>query len=355
MKKEVLKITLIVGAAFALSSCGDDYLVEEPTGDELNIRQLGEAAQVNPEIPGAFMTGVYSTMFTTGTGGTTSQADFGQKGYDIYGDMLSGDVALTTSTYGWYRAAITQLQAPQDFTQNENYHVWRYYYRVINRSNLVIETVLGQPQPEEEAELMSIISELSDANRHIAAQAFVMRAHSYFNLTQYMINDVSASWTTPTLPIYKRAGIVGNVKATTEEVYALMEDDLTRAIPLMSDFTRPSKVEADASVAQTILGYVLASRKDRWQDVVSITNDALNTTNATLMQADSSINGILGGFNDVNSTGWMWGIDLNPSYCLVIISSFVKPDLIIYSSKMDSVVLLSNLVSCGLFFINWPI
>jgi len=101
--------------SIGFTSCGDDYLVEEPTGDELNIRQLGEAAQFNPEIPGAFMTGVYSTMFTPGTGGTTSQADLGQKGYDIYSDMISGDVALTTSTYGWYRAAITQLQAPQDF------------------------------------------------------------------------------------------------------------------------------------------------------------------------------------------------------------------------------------------------
>ncbi|GAA0755087.1 RagB/SusD family nutrient uptake outer membrane protein [Psychroflexus lacisalsi] len=331
MKKEILKITFIACAALVLTSCGDDYLVEEPTGDELNIRQLGEAAQVNPEIPGAFMTGVYSTMFTAGTGGTTSQADLGQKGYDIYSDMISGDVALTTSTYGWYRAAITQLQAPQDFTLNENYHVWRYYYRVINRANLVIETVLGEPQPEEETELMAIISELSDANRHIAAQAFVMRAHSYFNLTQFMINDVTASWTSPTLPLYLRAGIVGNPKSTTEEVYNAMEEDLSRAIPLLADFARPSKVEVDQSIAQTILGYVLASRKDRWSDVVDITDDALASTSASLMQADNSINGILGGFNDVNSTGWMWGIDINADIGLGLVSWWGQMDAFSYS------------------------
>lgn len=331
MKKEFLKIAILALAAVSITSCSEEFLVEEPTGDELNIRQLSEAGEVNPQIPGAFMTGVYSTMFTTGTGGTTSQADMGQKGYDIYSDMISGDMALTTSTYGWYRAAITQLQAPQDFTLNENYHVWRYYYRVINRANLVIETVLGEPQPEEEADLMAIISDLNDENRHIVGQAFAMRAHSYFNLTQFMINDVTASWNSPTLPIYKKAGIVGNPKSNTEEIYRLMEDDLTRSISLLDDYNRPSKVEIDQSVAQTILAYVLASRKDRWQDVVTVTNAALGRTTASLMTADQSINGIRGGFNDVNSQGWMWGIDINEDIGLGLVSWWGQIDAFSYS------------------------
>jgi hypothetical protein len=45
--------------------------------------------------------------------------DFGQKGYDIYGDMLSGDMALSISTYGWY-TTITQFQATQDYTRTIN-------------------------------------------------------------------------------------------------------------------------------------------------------------------------------------------------------------------------------------------
>jgi hypothetical protein len=344
MKKIISKMAFLALAAVSFSSCGDDFLVEEPTGDELNIRQLSEAGEVNPQIPGAFMTGVYSTMFTVGTGGTDSQADMGQKGYDIYSDMLSGDMALTSSTFGWYRAAITQLQAPQDFTFNENYHVWRYYYRVINRSNLVIETILGQPQPEEESELLSIISELSDENRHIVGQAFAMRAHSYFNLTQFMINDVTASWTSPTLPLYKVAGIVGNPKSTTEEIYNLMEEDLTRAITLLDDFNRPSKVEINVPVAQTILAYVLASRKDRWQDVATLTNNALGRTSASLktaneqdaiqLQTDGVLppsNSIYGGFNDVNADSWMWGIDLNADIALGLVSWWGQMDAFSFS------------------------
>lgn len=331
MKRTILNITKFVAIATLLVSCGEDYLVEEPTGSEVNIRQIGEAAEVNPEISGAFMTGVYATMFTTRTGGTTSHQDMGQKGYDIYGDMISGDMALTTSTYGWYRARITELQAPQDFTQQENYQVWRYYFRVINRANLVIETILQQPQPETEAELMEIVAGLTDGNRHILGQSLAMRAHSYFNLSQYMINDVTASWNSPTLPVYTVAGLAAKERSTTQEVYKLMEDDLTIAIDLLDDYNRPSKVEVDQAVAQTILAYVLASRKDRWQDVVTVSNAALGRTTATLMTADQSINGIRGGFNDVNSQGWMWGIDINEDIGIGLVSWWGQMDAFSYS------------------------
>lgn len=332
MKKTILNMMKFSFVAFLLVGCEEEFLVEEPTGSTVNIRQIGEAGEVNPEINGAFMTGVYSTMFTTGTGGTTSHTDFGQRGYDVYGDMLSGDMALTLSTYGWYRSAITEFQAAEDFTQQENYQVWRYYFRVINRSNLVIESILGQPQPETEAEITAIIDELNDNNRHIIAQAFAMRAHSYFYLTQYMVNDVTASWTSPTLPIYTKAGITGNPKSTTEEVYNLMEADLNRAIPLLIDYSRPSsKLEVNQPIAQTILAYVLASRKDRWSDVATLTSNALAGTSATLMTADSSINGIFGGFNNVGAQGWMWGVDLNADIGIGLISWWGQIDLFSYS------------------------
>lgn len=331
--RKIFKPIVFTFTAASLLSCSDDYLVEEPTGNEVNIRQINEAAEANPEINGGFITGIYSTMFTTETGGTTSQQDMGQKGYDIYGDMLSGDMALSGSAYGWYRAPITQLQSTQDFTQTENYQVWRYYYRVINRSNLVIETILGEPQPDDEAELDAIVAELEPVNRHNLGQALAMRAHSYFHLTQFMINDVTTSWTSPTLPIYKVAGLSGNPKSTTEEVYNLMEDDLTRSIELLEEYTRPTKTQVNQPIAQTILAYVLASRKDRWEDVVTLTDDALGTTTASLMTADSENddeNSIFGGFNSVNSQGWMWGVDINEDIGLGIVSWWGQVDFYSY-------------------------
>lgn len=306
--------------ALVAVSCGEDFLVEEPTGATITSNQLADAIILNPKLGEATVTGIYATMFTTGTGGTTSQQDFGQKGFDIYGDMLSSDMALSTSTYGWYRARITEMQAGTDFTQQENYQVWRYYFRIINLSNLVIESLGGSEAVPE-----------TDVNRYTLGQALAMRAHSYFYLTQYMINDVEASWNSETLPIYEVPGFIGNAKSTTKEVYDLMELDLTKAISLLDGFTRSSKTAVDKSVAQTILGYVLGSRRDRWQDVVTVTNAALASTTASPMAVSTGVDGILGGFNDVRSRGWMWGVDLNEDIGLSLVSWWGQIDLYSYS------------------------
>ncbi|MCF8715900.1 RagB/SusD family nutrient uptake outer membrane protein [Joostella atrarenae] len=320
MKRNFIKLLGVSCLALFFASCGDDFLVEEPEGSIINADQLAEGIEKNPELGEATVTGIYATMFTTGTGGTDSQQDFGQKGFDVYGDMICSDMALSTSTYGWYRSRITEYQAPLDFTQEENYQVWRYYYRIINLSNLVIESLGGNDAIPE-----------SDDNKYTLGQALAMRAHSYFYLTQYMINDVEASWTSATLPIYIEPGFVGNSKSTTKEVYELMENDLVKAIGLLEGYGRPSKTQVDESVAQVIMAYVLASRRDRWQDVVTYSNNALLNTSASPMTTDESINGILGGFNTVDSQGWMWGVDLNEDIGLSLVSWWGQIDAYSYS------------------------
>ncbi|MCK0115186.1 RagB/SusD family nutrient uptake outer membrane protein [Gelidibacter sp. F63206] len=319
MNTKIIRLAGIAFLTLMLSSCDEDYLVQEPS-QFINADQLAGAIELNPELGEATVTGIYSTMFTTGTGGTTSQQDYGQKGYDVYMDMLCSDMALTTSTYGWYRARITEYQAPLDFTQLENYQPWRYYYRVINLSNLVIESLGGADAVPE-----------SDDNKYVLGQALAMRAHSYFYLTQLFIHDVGASWTSPTLPIYTVPELVGNPKSPTQDVYALMESDLTKAISLLDGYVRPSKTQVNKPVAQVILAYVLASRRDRWNDVVTLTNEAMAGSGATLMGNNDTRDGIFGGFNDVNSNGWMWGVDLNDDIGLSLVSWWGQIDAFSYS------------------------
>lgn len=319
MKKNIKKLLFVVCSAFFVLSCSDEFLVEEPQGAVVNANQLGDAVSLNPTLGEASVTGIYATMFTTATGGTQSQQDFGQKSFDIQTDMLSGDMPLSLSSFGWWRAGTTEFQSNLDFTRLDNFRVWRYYYRIVNLSNLVIESVGGNDANPEEESIKAILG-----------QALAMRAHSYYNLTQLMINDVGASWTSATLPIYILPGLVGNAKSTTQEVYELMESDLDKAIVLLENYSRPSKAQVDKSVAQTMLAYVLASRRDRWADVATVTADALASTSATPLIADlavagqtaitDNINDIRGGFNDVGSQGWMWGVDINADIGLGLVS-----------------------------------
>jgi hypothetical protein len=51
----------------------------------------------------------------TSSGGTTDHDDFGQKGYDIYTDMLCSDMVLAGLNYGWY-SRMVDYQATVDFT-----------------------------------------------------------------------------------------------------------------------------------------------------------------------------------------------------------------------------------------------
>jgi hypothetical protein len=178
MKKSVIKLMMISGLVLTVFGCADDFANEQPESGFQTINQFGDIAASNPEILSGFIEGVYSNMYTTGTGGTGGHDDFGHKAYDLFADFLTSDVALSVSTYGWYRASITEYQCTEDFTFTDNYQVWRHYYRVIRSANTVIDALGGEAADPE-----------NDTNRANLGQALAMRAHSYFYLTQYMSND----------------------------------------------------------------------------------------------------------------------------------------------------------------------
>ena len=210
--KSLLKVTLLSASVLFAVGCSEEFLEKEPS-EFLTQQQVSEAAENNPDVLAGTLSGIYSLQFQSGTGGTGNHDDFGQKGYDIYGDMLSGDVALSVSSFGWYRSDITEFQAPLDFTSTRNYMPWRYYYRLIRSSNVVI-AALGGNDAEPEVE----------ENRYILGQAKAMRAHSYFYLTQYFQKSFNPS--EEILPLYTSPEDENGPKVPASEIYALIEKDL---------------------------------------------------------------------------------------------------------------------------------
>ena len=131
---------------------------------------------------------MYSMMMNTGTGGTTAHEDFGQKGYDIFTDFLSGDLALTANNYNRY-ANFVNLLSTVDYSDNNNYIPWRYYYRVIRSANLGINSLGGNEAIPE-----------SDAAKHALGQAKALRAYAYFYLSQLYQTEYNG--TEAILPLY---------------------------------------------------------------------------------------------------------------------------------------------------------
>jgi hypothetical protein len=315
------KIKLLFAATLlAVSySCSDELLDNSGTSGEsqptqfFTSAQLGYGAQTNPALTTAFVNGAYAQMVQQGAGGSTSHVDFGHKSFDIFGDMVSGDMSLSVSTYGWYRASITELQGPEDFTRGENRMIWRYYYRIIRSANTIIQAFGGNDATPD-----------TEVGRHQMGQAKALRAHSYFYLTQYFQKEYNPSEAILPMPVEPGGNLP---KSTAQEVYDLMESDLNHAISLLSDYNRTSKVSINQDVARLILAYVLGAKGGRDADVATLTQQVINSGNYNMLNAGDVTNG----FNDVSSPSWMWGIDITPELGLGLISWWGQIDAYSYS------------------------
>lgn len=323
--KNLLKLTGVAALLLFGVSCSEDYLEKKPS-EFLTADQVAEAADTNPAVLEGTLAGIYSLMFQDGSGGTTSHTDFGQKAYDIFGDMLSGDVALSVSSFGWYRADITEFQAPLDFTRQTNYQPWRYYYRIVRSSNVVIAGLGGN----------DVVPELEE-NKFIMGQAKALRAHSYFYLTQYFQNAYDPAQ--EILPIYLDPADENGPKVAASVIYDQIEKDLTESITLLDGFNRSAKNQVNQDVAKGILAYVYAA-KGEWQQVKTLTDDVINTGGYSVMSRTEVVrmrhdgpdtNPYGGGFNDASTSGWMWGVDLTTDSNVGLLSWWGQMDYFSYS------------------------
>ncbi len=320
--KKIYIISFVTLLVFSLTGCKKDFLEVQPT-QFLTQAQVAEAAKNNPDVLAGSISGIYTLMFQTGTGGTNlDHDDFGQKGYDIYSDFLSGDLALSISTYGWYRA-LTQLTATVDFTQNENYKPWRYYYRIIRSANLVISALGGN----------DAVPEL-DANKHLLGQAKALRAYGYYYLAQFFATDYDPA--AEILPVYTDPAQQNQPKSSTQVVYDLIVKDLTDAISLLDTFERTAKNQINKYVAEGLLAYTYAAMGGNANNILAknLTADIITNGGFPLMSATElvfSVNPAVGGFNNVNNPEWMWGQDITLDNGLDLVSWWGQMDRYTYS------------------------
>ncbi|CAM1361402.1 Probable lipoprotein precursor, SusD/RagB family [Tenacibaculum litoreum] len=313
--KKYIKSVAITALAFTISSCGDELLIETPSED-ISVEDVAETGEIYPNVLEGALRGVYETMFQTETGGTEAHEDYGQKGYDVVSDMLSGDLALAANVYNRY-SGVAQLLATEDFTFNTpNYIAWRYYYRIINSSNLVIRSLGGND------------ATITDANRDAMGQAKALRAYAYFYLSQLYIKEYEPN--SKVLPIYTVANSSAKEQSTTAEVYELMIKDLEEAVVLLDSFTPSGKYQINKEVAEGLLAYVYAARGEA-ADITRARELAENVINSGKYPITSKTQ-VVGGFNDVyTNPSWMWGVDITLDNGLDLVSWWGQMDYYTFS------------------------
>ncbi|NVJ89195.1 MAG: RagB/SusD family nutrient uptake outer membrane protein [Flavobacteriaceae bacterium] len=285
----------VVFASVILASCNDDFLDKRPTSFISNA-DLGETALINPEIVEANLRGIFNQMITAGIGGTGSQEDFGWKSFDLMSDLLSSDLAQVGAAYNRF-VGLANLVWTTDRTINlPNYTAWRFYYRIINSANLIIDSNGGND-----------VVPTNPGVAGVLGQAKAMRAICYWYLTQYY--QVEYNPTEEILPIYTEPGMPGQPKSPASDVYDLIIKDFTDAISFLNGYQRPNKAFLNQNVAKGYLAYVYASMggSANNQKAIQLTKEVIDSGEFPMMSRDEVV---LSGFNDLSTPGWMWGFDL---------------------------------------------
>ena len=301
--KTIKKIAL-AGVLVSLISCEKDFLETFPT-QELSQEQVTEAAQVNPDVSKATLLGIYENLYRRGSGGTSSQEDFGITTQYIQLDMLSADMAHLGKSYN-RQTAISELTATQDPDNDYNYRPWRFLYRIINLSNLVIDGAGGN----------DVVPETASA-RHTVGQAKALRGYAYFFLAHVFVNDIT-DMSKEVLPIYTSAEDLDQPKSTLQEVFDVMLKDLTDAETLLEGFQRSAKIEINQDIVRGLLAKTYGVLNN-WPKAEEYAAKVVNSGAYSIMTADEVAllpgeAGTVGGFNDINSIpGVMWGIDITPA------------------------------------------
>lgn len=310
-------IYLVIAASLINLGCSKDFLDPVRDTSVLTDEEIADAAELNPELVLGTLDGISSFMIQPFGITGNRHYDIGQKGVDIWLDMVCGDMALSASSYGWYDRT-ANLVTTVDFTQEENRIIWQYYYTVVASANDVINSVGGNDATPDSPEI-----------RHILGQAKAMRGYAYFYLAQIFQRGYDPSQ--PILPYF-----VGDIalddaaKVPASQIYDLIISDLSQAVDLLSDFTRSQKSQIDQSVAQGFLAYAYAAMGN-YADAKIQADAVINSGYPLTTTGELAYPGAGSGFNNVNTASWIWGFDLTADLGHQLIDWWGQMDLFTYS------------------------
>lgn len=314
MKKNVIYLLLF---ATIFYGCEEDFLEPVRNTQVLTDIDFADNVGVNPALVEGTLEGIAGFMIQPGANvGGNRHYDLGQKGIDIFTDVISGDAALSASAFGWYNNS-ANLLSTTDFTREENDLAWNFYFRVIGIANSVIQSSGGN----------NPASDADENQLRINAQAKAYRAYAYFYLTQLFQPGYDPAQ--EILPFYN-IDDTNSAKVPASMIYDLIISDLTFAIDNLSSYTRTQKSQIDESVARGLLAYTYAAMGDYTNAKTQA--DAVIGSGYPLATAGMlAFPGAGSGFNNIADQNWIWGFDLTTDLGHQLLDWWGQMDYFTYS------------------------
>ena len=286
-------------AVLSLSSCSEGFLDREPDGNYITPEQVEKSAKWNPKIMLGEVQGITTSLIRWRAGGSTDdQSDFGQKSVDIAADLVTHDMVFSQgASFGWFEADATGEGTKKSGSRTSLN--WYYYYKVINSCNFAFATA-GSDEVEPE----------DPQNKLYFAQAKTARAYAYFNLEQLYAGDYATDKDKKVIPIYREQSETYHAPETNEKVYEQILFDLDGAIEAFKNAADGGVEYTSIDQPSLAVAYALKAysylQMGNYEEAKVNADLAIENSGKQILSTDN----LYFGFNTVNNTDWMWGVNI---------------------------------------------
>lgn len=288
--KKIITILSSIAIFVGVVSCDIDT---EPT-DKVGTDQMFQT------VDGGYaaLNGIYRNFYTSDNWSTYMTENFGPASVNIVADLMGEDFVEREAGSAWFWYDYRYIVRQEINNKGDRpYAFWNMFYQYVNNANAVLANI-DQAEGDE------------DARQDVKAQAYTIRAYSYFYLIRLYQRTYVGHETDPGVPVYLEPTTnktEGKGRGTVEEVYQQINADLDEAISL---FTTAGTTQIHKSHADLYVAYGLKSRvalvQEKWDVAAHAAAEARKKPGLGLMNDKS----LLEGFNSVSSTEWLWGSEI---------------------------------------------
>ena len=293
---------LYMGALAMTTLTACENLSTEPDGATLTEEKKKEIGEALPQRAEAGVRGIFSHFseyFPNAEAlGRQRHNDFGYSSVLMFTDANTEDMVSSDNGYNWVGNSLTYDD--RIYTSNEAQILWNDYYSIVYSCNNVIGSLNAESDDQ--------------VTQFYLAQGLAARGFAYLELAQLYQFNYKGHEQSPCVPLITdknsdQAAIDGAPRATVEEVYKQVNEDLTTAITLLTKAQEAGQKRSDRRYIDLAVAYGLRARmnlaKQAWAEAAADAQAAIANTDARPATIDEVKAPT---FCNANEPNWMWGI-----------------------------------------------
>ena len=292
MNMKIYKISTMVLGGLMLASCSD---IDEQiySGGAFSKEQSQDIVNAVPTRVEATFNGMFTFMGNPaqnyGTRFSSQRADdFGFIMMALSQDFEGADMIGADNGYNWFSVACEYSSRTPSYANPYIRYVTPY--TLIGMVKDILATI---PEDTEDASLINM-----------KAQAKALRAYSYLSLAPYFQGSYETSKDKPCVPVLSDSvDVTNNPRATVEQVYNVIVEDLTWAIDHL-DETRSSKAYVNANVAYGLRARAYLAMGKGAEAAADAEKAMQGYEPASIAEVSVPT------FCDMEEHNWIWAIDI---------------------------------------------